>query len=62
MRKRIKTRVNIQEVIDQIESNVSAHTKMIKDLMVEKNITYNEAKFLLNGKRNNDHSEMAKGL
>ena len=62
MRKRIKTRVNIQEVIDQIESNVSAHTKMIKDLMVEKNITYNEAKFLLNGKRNNDNSEMAKGL
>ena len=62
MRKRIKTRVNIQEVIDQIESNVSAHTKMIKDLMVEKNITYNEAKILLNGKRNNDNSEMAKGL
>ncbi len=62
MRKRIKLRVNIQEVIDQIESNVNTHTKMIKDLMVEKNITYNEAKILLNGKRNNDNSEMAKGL
>lgn len=48
MRKRIKRRVNIQDVIDQIEYRVSVYTACIKDIMREKNINYKEAKFIMN--------------
>lgn len=53
MRKRIKRRVDIQEVIDQIEYRISVYTTCIKDIMQEKNVTYNQAKFIMNLRLNN---------
>jgi len=47
MRKRIHRRVNVQEVIDQIEHRVRVYTECIKSIMVERNINYKEAKLIL---------------
>ncbi len=48
MRKRIKRRVDIQEVINQIEYRIGVYTTCIKDIMCEKNVNYKEAKFIMN--------------
>ena len=52
MRARIKRRVEVQEVIDQIEHRVGVYTTYIKWIMSEKNVDYKEAKFIMNLKLN----------
>jgi hypothetical protein len=48
MRARIKRRVEVQEVIDQIEHRVGVYTTYIKWIMSEKNVDYKQAKFIMN--------------
>jgi hypothetical protein len=48
MRARIKRRVEVQEVIDQIEYRVNVYTTYIRWIMSEKNVDYKEAKFIMN--------------
>jgi hypothetical protein len=52
MRPRIKRRVNVQEVIDEIEHRIKVYSKCIKSIMDERNVNYNEAKLILNFKLN----------
>lgn len=48
MRARINRRVDIQEVVNQIEYRINVYTTYIKDIMSEKNVSYKEAKFIMN--------------
>jgi hypothetical protein len=52
MRKRINKRVNVQDVINEIEHRVGVYTTYIKWIMSEKNVDYKEAKFIMNLKLN----------
>lgn len=44
MRPRIKHRVNVTEVIAQIERKHNAYTEAIREVMARDNVSYNEAK------------------
>lgn len=44
MRPRIKHRVNVTEVISQIERKHTAYTEAIREVMARDNVSYNEAK------------------
>ena len=48
MRARIKRKVDVQDVIDQIEYRVNVYTTYIKWIMSEKNVDYKQAKFIMN--------------
>ena len=52
MRPRIKRRVDVQEVIDQIEQKIKVYSQCIKAIMDEQNVNYKEAKLILNYKLN----------
>ena len=48
MRKRINRRVDVQDVINEIEYRVNVYTTYIKWIMSEKNVDYKQAKFIMN--------------
>lgn len=50
MRQRIKSRVNIDEVVKQIEVEIKSYSKAIKAVMTLHEVTYNEAKLILKRK------------
>ena len=48
MRPRIKTRVNVQMVVESLEHKRSVYSEAIQNVMKEENLKYSEAKKLLN--------------
>lgn len=48
MRARINRRVDVQDVVNQIEYRINVYTTYIKGIMSEKNVSYREAKFIMN--------------
>ena len=47
MRNRIKTKVNVTDVILQIENEIKSYSKAIKAVMQLHNVAYNDAKRML---------------
>jgi len=47
MRKRIETKVNVENVIQQIECEVKAYSKAIKAVMTLHQVAYKDAKAIL---------------
>ena len=52
MRTRIKSKVNVQSVIDSIEQEVRAYSKAIKAVMILKQVEYKDAKRILENRLN----------
>jgi len=50
MRQRIETKVNVENVIQQIECEVKAYSKAIRIIMQLKEVQYKEAKVILDRK------------
>lgn len=50
MRPRIKNRVDIQFIINQIEYRISVYSKCIKDIMHKEQTDYNGAKKIINSR------------
>lgn len=48
MRPRIKTRVNVQMVVESLEHKRAVYSEAIQNVMKEENLKYSEAKKLLN--------------
>lgn len=48
MRPRIKTRVNVQMVVESLEHKRAVYSEAIQNVMQEENLKYSEAKKLLN--------------
>lgn len=48
MRPRIKTRVNVQMVVESLEHKRAVYSEAIQNVMREENLKYSEAKKLLN--------------
>lgn len=47
MRKRIETKVNVENVIQQIECEVKAYSRAIKAVMLLHEVAYQDAKYIL---------------
>jgi len=47
MRTRIKTKVNVTDVILQIENEIKSYSKAIKTVMKLHEVAYNDAKWIL---------------
>lgn len=48
MRPRIKSRVNVQMVVESLEHKRAVYSEAIQNVMQEENLKYSEAKKLLN--------------
>ena len=62
MRPRIKRRVDIQEVVSQIEYRIGVYTQCIKHIMQERGLSYKQAKKSIDENRINRYKTLATRL
>jgi hypothetical protein len=52
MRTRIKSRVNVSEVVEQIDNEIKSYKRAIKIIMVLNKVAYRDAKMIFRNKIN----------